>query len=145
MTSNDLSKLPPNQALTLLTNLSSSSSGLDYNSAKVLASNVPISTSLALVVSTTAFVNIHLINNTNSSQLSSLVPQMDLHEMEPFRKGYITSQVKYLNFTLKIFKSKINFDLSLNYKTNKKMFTLRFLEIIFIYFKRFSTIRCNDF
>ena len=58
-----------------------------------MASNIPIVTTLPQVVRSTSFVPIQLITNTNSSQLSSLIPSMDLTEMSDYRKGFITCQV----------------------------------------------------
>ncbi len=95
--SNDLTKLSSSQALALLTNLSSSS--FDASSAKALASNIPTNINLASLNHTayfTVYVPIQLIENTNASQLASLVIDMDLALMTADRSGYIGSQVRFI-------------------------------------------------
>ena len=97
ISSNDLTKLNSSQSLALLTNLSSSS--LDSDSQKALASNLPTNTSLSTVVSSAAYVPIQLITNTNSSQLASLISNMNLNDMTADKAAYIASQVSKSNDT----------------------------------------------
>lgn len=61
--------------------------------AKSLGANIPLTSSVSSLASIASSIPLECFNNTSPDNLVSLVGSMDLDNMDPFRKGFIASQI----------------------------------------------------
>lgn len=88
-----IDNLNTTQSFDIAVQLTKENKTLSTLMAQTLASNIPVNTPLDKIASIASQVSLTCINVTNPNTLVSILPQMDIQNMNDFKKSFIVSKV----------------------------------------------------